>query len=429
MLRRGRIIAVMLTMGWGMPATAAPLSEELSGLLQGHPDVRAAERRLDQATAGVTEARAPYLPQLRISGEIGYENVDSPVRRATGGDAVEQVREVGRFTVTQKLFDGLRTDGQLKTAIAREFKAGYGVERANQQILLRGTAAYINVLKQTELVDIALETEATIRRQLTLEDERVKRGSGLSVDVLQSKSRLQAAKETRVRIEGQLREAIAEYYAVFNHAPDIGSMGPPAAPDDLIPAELQTAINRALSENPLIKQSQETIGEAKQQRKVAMADFFPQIDVVAEGAVENDFEGIPGSRKDVFLGVRANWEIFDGLGTVAATERTGHRIAETMENHAALSLELAKRVEVAWQNLVTLRERQTLAENAANISVELFNARRKLRTAGRESVVNLLNAEAELNAARSRAVAAHYDALTQSFRLLFEIGDLTLAAY
>lgn len=425
-MRTGAIVAALVSSTLAFQSSAAPLHEEITILLQKHPEIRAAERRLDQASSGVTEARSPYLPQLRISGEYGYDVVNSP---ANAAGAVEQTREVGRFTVTQKVFDGFRTDGQLKGAIAREFKAGYGLERAHQQIILRGTRAYINVLKQTELVDIALETEATIRRQLTLEDERVRRGSGLSVDVLQSKSRLQAAKEARVRIEGQLREAIAEFYAVFNHAPDIGAMMPPAAPDDLLPPDMQAAINRALSENPLMKQSQETIGEAREQRKVAIADFFPQVDVVAEGGIENDNEGIVGARRDLFVGLRANWEIFDGLNSAAATERTGHRIAETMENHAALSLEIAKRVEVAWQQLSTLRERQILAENAANIAIELFTARRKLRRAGRESVVNLLNAEAELNAARSRAVAAHYDALSQSFALLFEVGTLSLDAY
>lgn len=111
------------------------------------------------------------------------------------------------------------------------------------------------------------------------------------------------------------------------------------------------------------------------------------------------------------------------------TERSGRRIAETMENHAALSLEIAKRVEVAWEQLITLRERSELAGNAAAIASELFTARRKLRTAGRESVVNVLDAEAELNAARSRATAARYDALVQVFRVLFETGRLDLAAY
>lgn len=427
-LIRGLIIASVLFPLAGA-ATAAPLVDELRGLMGAHPDVRAAERRLDQARDAVREARAPLFPQLRLTGEYGYENVDSPVRRNAGGDAVVQTREIGRFEVTQKLFDGFETDGQLKAAINREFQAGFGVERAEQQLMLRATTAYLAVLRQTELVDIALQTEGTIRRQLALEDERVRRGSGLSVDVLQSKSRLQGAKEQRVRLEGQLRDAIAEYVAVFHHAPEIGSMEPPLAPDVLLPLDIDLAIDRALRVNPAMKQSTERIGEARQQHKSAMADFMPDVNLVAEGGLENDSEGITGNRREVFVGVRADWNIFNGFATVAASSRTQQRIAETMENHASLSREVAKRVEVAWQTLVTLRERQALAENAAAIASELFVARSRLRGAGRDSVVNVLDAEREVNAARSRAAAARYDSLIQTFRLLFEVGDLNLDAY
>lgn len=411
------------------PAGAAPLVEELRGLLASHPDLHAAERRLDQARAAVVEAWAGFLPRLRFSGEYGYENIDSPVRRGAGGDAVSQGREVGNVVLTQKLFDGFRTDGVHKAAIAREFRAGYSLERTEQQLILRGTVAYLGVLKQQELVDIALETEATVRRQLALEDERVRRGSGLSVDVLQSKSRLQSAKETRTTLEGQMREAIAEYIAVFAQAPEFGQMEPPLAPEGLLPTELHLAIDRALAENPLMRQSEEAIGEARQDRKVAMSGFLPEIDMVAEGGMENDAEGIAGNRKELFVGLRADWTLFDGFATLAATRRTSKRIAETMSNHMSLGRDVARKVEVAWQQLVTLRERQALAENAAAIAAELFTARSRLRTAGRDSVVNVLDAERQLNDARSRAAAARYDALVQSFRLLFEMGVLGLDAY
>jgi len=66
---------------------------------------------------------------------------------------------------------------------------------------------------------------------------------------------------------------------------------------------------------------------------------------------------------------------------------------------------------------------------AATIAAELFTARSRLRTAGRDSVVNVLDAERQLNDARSRAAAARYDALIQSYRLLFEMGVLNLDAY
>lgn len=422
-------LALGLLAGSGGDGDAASLVEELRGLIASHPDVRAAESRLNQAHETVREARAPYYPQLGISGDYGYENVDSPVRRAAGGDPVEQSREIGRFEVTQKLFDGLRTDGAVDAAIAREQSAAYGLARTEQQLLLRGTTAYFDVLRRADQLEIARATEAAIQRQLELEDERVRRGSGLSVDVLQAKARLQVAKEDRVAAEGRLSEAVAEYVAVFDHPPAVAAMAPPPPADAVLPRELRPAIDRALAVNPLMLQSNEAIGEAHALRKAARSGFMPDIDVVAEGAMENDAEGIPGNRKELFVGLRAEWELFDGFATAAATRRAGQRIAETMQNHASLSREIARRVDVAWQTLMTLRERQALAENAASIAAELYRARQRLRQAGRESVINVLDAERELNAARSREVAARYDAVVQAYRLLFEIGILELAVY
>ncbi|HAJ20582.1 MAG TPA: hypothetical protein DCL95_11075, partial [Rhodospirillaceae bacterium] len=66
--------------------------------------------------------------------------------------------------------------------------------------------------------------ERTIREQLNLETERVERGAGIEVDVLQAKSRLQLAIEARVDLEGQLRQAVASYIQSFDSAPDITQM-------------------------------------------------------------------------------------------------------------------------------------------------------------------------------------------------------------
>ena len=53
----------------------------------------------------------------------------------------------------------------------------------------------INVLQQKRLIEMSRLNETNIQNQLNLEDERVQRGSGIAVDVLQAKSRLQLAKE------------------------------------------------------------------------------------------------------------------------------------------------------------------------------------------------------------------------------------------
>lgn len=69
------------------------------------------------------------------------------------------------------------------------------------------------------MVELSRETEATIQRQLKLEDERVQRGSGVAVDVLQAKSRLQISKERRVNFEGALADAVSRYMQTYGQLP------------------------------------------------------------------------------------------------------------------------------------------------------------------------------------------------------------------
>jgi adhesin transport system outer membrane protein len=71
------------------------------------------------------------------------------------------------------------------------------LDGTRQGMLLKGINSYINVLRQRRLIELAPLNETNIQNQLNLEDERVQRGSGIAVDILQAKSRLQPAKERR----------------------------------------------------------------------------------------------------------------------------------------------------------------------------------------------------------------------------------------
>ena len=94
--------------------------------------------------------------------------------------------------------------------------------------------------------------ETNIQNQLNLEDERVQRGSGIAVDVLQAKSRLQLAKERRVNFEGALENAVSTYIQVFDHAPEISEMLDPIPPLEILPASLEEALETALKNNPAL---------------------------------------------------------------------------------------------------------------------------------------------------------------------------------
>jgi adhesin transport system outer membrane protein len=220
-LRMALCLATMLGIGGADPLLANPLNAELEGLLASHPDIRARQKSVAAAEQGVRVAYSGYLPKLDIFGETGPQYIDSPVLKSEGGSAWTTIAEVAGARLTQHVFDGFATPSQVRTARLNLEVAEFTLEGVRQNVLFDGLDAYVEVLRQNRLVALSRDSERTIMRQLHLEDERVQRGSGIAVDVLQAKSRLQLAKERRVGFEGGLADATSRYVEVFAHPPEI----------------------------------------------------------------------------------------------------------------------------------------------------------------------------------------------------------------
>ncbi len=302
--------------------------------------------------------------------------------------------------------------------------AEYTLSGTRQNVLFDGINAYIEVLRQRRLVNLSRTSEQTIMRQLNLEDERVQRGAGIAVDVLQAKSRLQIAKERRVAFEGALADATTRYLQVFNESPDVASMVEPTPPLDLLPASLEEAVSIARDENPAIGSSLATVEVAAERRRLARADYYPTLDLVAAANYEKNNDLVRGTRVDYSLVLQATWNLFNGFATDASVSQAAADYRASQSNHDAVSRKVSESTRLAWHELTTARARVELLENAVNIATEVFEARRKLREAGKETTINVLDAENELNNARINLTVAAGDAKLAAYRVLQGMGRL-----
>ena len=86
---------------------------------------------------------------------------------------------------------------------------------------------------------------------------------------------------------------------------------------------------------------------------------------------------------------------------------------------------MEEELKIVWEQLLTARQRVGLLENAVITAEEVFNARRRLRDAGKETAINVLDAESEVFAARLNHLAALFDSDVAVYRILFAMGRLT----
>jgi len=406
--------------GW-----AASLNEELVFLLTQHPRIKSAQRDVLGADQGLRGALAGYYPQFSVDANYGEEYSDTPARRIQNQQPSRLWRDTRGITMSQSIFDGFRREANVEGARINQVLSGLALETTRQSLAFEGARAYIDVLRYERLLELAFNNESTVKRQLDLEDERVQRGAGVALDVLQSKTQLQIAKERRVGFEGQLRESVARYNQLFGHEPSPGIMEDPVIDPTVMPKSKDEAIKRALSDSPQIAFSGRQVDFQETRRDAAAADYFPRLDIIARGAKEDNIDGVVGQRVQWSILVQGRWQIFNGFQTQAAVAEASYRAASSRDTLLAVTREVSQEVETAWNELQTNNEQVGLLENAVSLAAEAFDAQRRLRDAGRATALDVLSQENELYNARIRLVAANFDARRAAFRLLQATGDLT----
>jgi adhesin transport system outer membrane protein len=427
MRRRGPLfyaVSAVVALLWSAPAGAVTLREELIQLLQNHPRIKADEFAAKSAAEQVRGAFGGFLPKLDLTSDTGNETIHGPTTRNFENETSSLVRKKATATVTQKLFDGFRAYETYGAANVRREIAERTLASTRQQLILDGISAFYGVLRQSRLVEIAAANEQTIRQQSELEDERVQRGGGTSLDVLTAKSRLQLAREERIDLEMTLRERAARYMQVFGHAPDIGSLLPPVLQHTEIPRNLDEATSIAYKNNPALIASERQIEAADKNRGIAESALYPNLDLVGQANWEKNVDATVGIRRDYSVLVKLSWQLFSGFtaqANVAAATLDKSAASETYQYNRR---NVSEQLEVAWQELMTAQRRVEALQNAVAISEEVFEARRRLRDAGRETAIVVLDAQREVFQARSRSVAATFDAQLAVFKVLFAMGML-----
>jgi len=405
----------------GPSADAVTLREELLYLLDGHPQLKAGQNNVEAANEAIGRAEAVYLPVVSLTGDNGYKEINGPAQRAASNIWRRGFEQYG-LSVTQNLFDASRKDFDRDAAeLNRELVAGTLAETRNN-LLLQAANAYVDVLRQSRLVRLARKSEATIAVQMSLEDERVKRGGGTAVDVLLAKTRLQRSKEQRIIFEGALRDSYTRYTNIFGRPPVLEEMEDSTLRMDLVPENIDSGITLALATNPIVNSSNKQIDIARSRQRSATTEYFPRLDMVGAANWEDNREGTVGSRRDWSVTLQATWNLFSGFSTRATVAEAAHGYSSSINNHLFANRRVEEELRLAWQAMMTACNRRLLLDNATIIAGEVHSSRLKLQEGGKETVINVLDAESELFSAEINLAGAGYDEKLAIYRLAVAMG-------
>ena len=428
--RAAVVVAIACAAGFGVGAPTAgaqSLNTELELLIQTHPRIEEQRAILRRAQESVRSSRSGYLPSVTSTGSAGIERKSDSTTRTAGDDDDRLRFNALGIEVRQNLFDADATDSAVGAALMARDSVAFALEGTVQQVMLQGITAYLNVLKLNELIRVSKARERTIREQLNLETERVDRGAGIAVDVLQAKSRLQLAIEQRVDLEGQLRQAVAAYIQSFQREPDITRMRVEPTPPQLLPANLDDALFIARQENPLVAARAFLARSARFSIDVQKAGYFPTVDFVGRLDHEKDVAHTRGYVKTAAVLIEMSWDIFSGFATDAAVASAQQSLLENLSIADRTLRETERQVRQSWTKLENTRVRKELLLNAVSIAQEVFSARQKLRDAGKDTAINVLDSENEVFQAEQNLIRADYDARAAVYELATAMGIMSPA--
>ncbi|MGB0697293.1 MAG: TolC family protein [Rhodospirillaceae bacterium] len=403
-------------------ARAEELRTVLQDMIVNHDRVQSARAQVDAASNRAREALGAWFPTLSGTGNIAYERQEKPEQLNTNFTNWEW-----EFTLTQLLWDFGATNGQVEAARLIMGQSKASLDAARQALLLEGLTAFINLQRSASIVDYARQSEDNIRRQTGLEETRVERGSGLTTDVLQSKTQLAGAEARRVQGEGALQLAMNRYKAVFDTLPgDLDGLSIVREPEfAVMPESLDEALSIAFEVNPSLRAAQFAAAASHQTVRSTRGDsFFPRIEFEGSRSEQFNVGGTEGYKTEGLVKLQATWS-FNLGGTAFNTLRASQADAVVADRtFADARRQVEERVRNAWHNLETFRSNASILRNQANIAGEFLELARRERQLGQRSLIDLLAGETALFNAQSDAESAEADVKLAAYSLLAAMGVL-----
>lgn len=408
----------LATTAW---ANAETLKEVVQLAIETNPQVGTVAKRKDAADSAVDAAKGAYFPKLDFLYGSGRERSQNPTTLALNPGWTRLHRHQEGMTLNQMIFDGLGTPAEVDRRRAISDAAAHRVYATAEEIALQAIDAYIDVLKNKELVGFAKDNLAAHQRTFDQVKLRSDKGVGRRADLEQNEARFALASANVASAESSLRDAEITFLKVVGRNP----INLAAAPDPKnIPNNVDAAVKAGFANHPTLKSSQSDIEQATAQRELARSFWFPRLELEASYTNNRNIDGTVGPNRDRMLMLYLKWNLFRGGFDYHRLKETALQIDEATEISRNTNRQVENAVRLAYNAYATARDRIPLLDRYVKSSDSTRAAYGQQFAIGQRTLLDLLDAENEFFTARSTQVTGKYIQLSAKYRVLNAMGQL-----
>ena len=135
-----------------------------------NPEVQGSLYSFKATEKELRQAQASYFPQVDLSGDIGSEYTRDPITQSDSGQNLMRRRIT--VQITQQLFDGFDTKYEVRRQTNRIDSASFDIFDISEQTSLDIIEAFLDVIRQRELLRISQENVDRKRPERNLKTSR-----------------------------------------------------------------------------------------------------------------------------------------------------------------------------------------------------------------------------------------------------------------
>ncbi len=416
------------------PVRAETLESALAHAYLNNPSLnsqRAAVRAIDE---GVPQALSGYRPRVTATVNGGESTSSSTTKAkplAPGLPATYATLSgynspfSAGVTATQTLFNGFQTANKTRQAESQVFAARETLRQTVQAVLLNGATAYMNLLRDTAILDLQRRNVEVLQEQLRQTRDRFNVGEVTRTDVAQSESSLAAGRSQVLTAQANYTASVATYRQVIGTNP--GHLVAATPVDRFSPHTLPGAIAVGTAGNPAVTLAQYNVDVAQLAVKVAEGALYPTVSV--QGSFVQNY-GVAGS-----LNVMQSYTgsvigsvsvpIYQGGAEYSLVRQAKETLGQKRIDMDTARDSARQNVVQAWGQLDAAKANIDATQAQVQAAEIALNGVREEARVGQRTTFDVLTAQQTLVNARVAVVTAQHDRVVASYTLLAAVGRLS----
>jgi adhesin transport system outer membrane protein len=405
-------------------AWSLTVKEAVELALSGNPDIGVVASNREAVSEELRQARGLYLPQVDIAAGIGKERTEDRTTRADAlnSEGLTLTRQEASITLQQRIFDGFESGTTVEREKARVESAARRVFENSEFLALDVIGAYVEVLRQRELVGLAEQNLAIHLEILESLKARARGGAGSRADVVQTEARSARARATLTQTLNDLRDAEANFTRVVGQFP--ADLTPLQFPGGDLPGDLEAALAMASQNNPTMRIFESDVETAEAEVGLAEVPFYPSVSLEAQSEYNDGRDGIESYEFNNQVMLRLRWNIFRGGIDRAGRQEALSRVAESKNRRLQAHLDARKEMRESWFALEASQQRVGDLADAVRFNGETRDAYREQFEVAQRTLLDVLDAENELFVSSGQLASAQANEQLAAHRMLAVSGRL-----